>query len=121
MRLEIAPLVHQVQRLEFGLRLFNRGKLLVALDGVAVEACRDQIILGVIASALGSRFEMVNDEVAPSLKRVANVSAINAPEAISGEYPRVPIYFSYRRHSALLARDFTFPQDGKGLAGLHNF
>src|SRR6267154_409538 len=107
--LEVAPLVTQVQRLEFGLRLFDCGKLLVALDGVAIEACRHQVLLRIITSALGSRLEMVNDEIAPSLKRIANVSTVDAPEAIPSKNPRVSIYFSYRRHLCIPLRQILRP------------
>jgi hypothetical protein len=82
--LEIAPLVLQVQHLEFRSCLFDRGKFLGALDGVAVEACCNQILFGIITSAPGSRLEMVNDEVAPGLKCVAKVPAINAPSFPKG-------------------------------------
>jgi len=82
---------------------------LVALDGVAIEACRHQVLLRIITSALGSRLEMVNDEIAPSLKRIANVSTVDAPEAIPSKNPRVSIYFSYRRHLCIPLRQILRP------------
>jgi hypothetical protein len=92
--LEVAPFVGEIQRLKFGLRFFDRLKLLGLLDAVAIDACGDQISFGVITSASGPWFEMVNGEVAPRLERVATVPTINTSEAISCENPRVSLNFS---------------------------